>query len=59
MSHVEPVFSIVIPVYNEVESLDELLLSVDSAMSPGHDYEIGVWDEGSKDVSFQKLTTLA
>ena len=52
-------FSIVVPVYNEVESLDELLLSVSAAMPPGHDYEIVFVDDGSTDGSFQKLKTLA
>ena len=57
--HGGPTFSIVIPVYNEVESLDELLRSVDSAMPRGHDYEIVFVDDGSTDGSFQKLKTLA
>lgn len=59
MSTSAPAFSIVVPVYNEVESLDELLLAVDSAMPPGHDYEIVFVDDGSTDGSFQKLKTLA
>jgi len=59
MSHGAPAFSIVVPVYNEVESLDELLLSVDSAMPRGQDYEIVFVDDGSTDGSFQKLKTLA
>jgi glycosyltransferase involved in cell wall biosynthesis len=55
-----PAFSIVVPVYNEVESLDELVLSVDSTMSSlGHDYEIVFVDDGSTDGSFQKLRALA
>ena len=53
MSHGAPAFSIVVPVYNEVESLDELLLSVDSAMPRGHDYEIVFVDDGSTDGSFR------
>jgi glycosyltransferase involved in cell wall biosynthesis len=52
-------FSIVVPVYNEVESLDELLLAVESAMPRGYDYEIVFVDDGSTDGSFQKLRTLA
>jgi len=59
MSHGAPAFSIVVPVYNEAESLDELLLSVDSAMPRGQDYEIVFVDDGSTDGSFQKLKTLA
>ena len=59
MSTGAPAFSIVVPVYNEVESLDELLLAVDSAMPSDHDYEIVFVDDGSTDGSFQKLKTLA
>jgi glycosyltransferase involved in cell wall biosynthesis len=55
-----PTFSVVIPVYNEVESLDELVASVESAMSSiGGDYEIVFVDDGSTDGSFQKLKALA
>jgi glycosyltransferase involved in cell wall biosynthesis len=55
-----PTFSIVIPVYNEVESLDELLLSIETTMtSMRADYEIVFVDDGSTDGSFQKLKTLA
>jgi glycosyltransferase involved in cell wall biosynthesis len=46
MSNGGPAFSIVIPLYNEVESLDELLLAIDSAMPPGHDYEVIFVDDG-------------
>jgi glycosyltransferase involved in cell wall biosynthesis len=55
-----PKLSIVIPVYNEVESLDELVRSVESAMaSMGAGYEIVFVDDGSTDGSFQKLKSLA
>ena len=55
-----PTFSIVIPVYNEVESLDELVLSIEAVMaSMARDYEIVFVDDGSTDGSFQKLKTLA
>jgi glycosyltransferase involved in cell wall biosynthesis len=60
MSPGAPTFSLVIPVYNEVESLDELVASVDAAMSPlGSEYEIIFVDDGSTDGSFQKLRALA
>ena len=60
MSTSAPAFSVVIPVYNEAESLDELVLSVESAMSSlGRDYEIVFVDDGSTDGSFQKLKALA
>jgi glycosyltransferase involved in cell wall biosynthesis len=55
-----PTLSIVVPVYNEVESLDELVRAVESAMSSmGSDYEIVFVDDGSTDGSFQKLKALA
>jgi glycosyltransferase involved in cell wall biosynthesis len=56
-----PTFSIVIPVYNEVDSLDELVASVDAGMSSmgTDDYEIVFVDDGSMDGSFQKLQELA
>jgi glycosyltransferase involved in cell wall biosynthesis len=55
-----PTFSVVIPVYNEVESLDELVESVESAMSSiGGGHEIVFVDDGSIDGSFQKLKGLA
>ena len=60
MSLRSPLFSVVIPVYNEVESLDELVASVDAAMtSMGSDYEIVIVDDGSTDGSFQTLQALA
>jgi glycosyltransferase involved in cell wall biosynthesis len=60
MSPGAPTFSVVIPVYNEVESLDELVRSVESAMSSmGAAYEIVFVDDGSTDGSFQKLKALA
>jgi glycosyltransferase involved in cell wall biosynthesis len=59
MSDRGPTFSIVVPVYNEVESLDELLISIESAMPDGTDYEVVFVDDGSTDGSFQKLKTLA
>jgi glycosyltransferase involved in cell wall biosynthesis len=55
-----PVFSVVIPVYNEEESLEELVASIESAMSTiGEDYEIVFVDDGSTDRSFRTLQALA
>jgi len=55
-----PTFSIVIPVYNEEESLDELMASIEAAVAPLTDtYEIVFVDDGSTDRSFEKLTSLA
>ncbi len=60
MSSGAPKFSVVVPVYNEVESLDELVQSVASAMSSmDAAYEIVFVDDGSTDGSFQKLKALA
>jgi glycosyltransferase involved in cell wall biosynthesis len=60
MSPSTPALSIVIPVHNEVESLEELVASIDAAMSSmGSDYEIVFVDDGSADGSFQKLRSLA
>ena len=60
MSTGAPSFSVVIPVYNEAESLDELVVSVESALSAlGADYEIIFVDDGSTDGSFQKLKAMA
>ena len=55
-----PAFSVVIPVYNEAESLEELERSVAAVMSSmGRDYEIVFVDDGSTDGSFEKLKALA
>jgi glycosyltransferase involved in cell wall biosynthesis len=55
-----PTFSVVIPVYNEHESLDELLGSIDQAMATvGGSYEIVFVDDGSTDGSFEKLKAVA
>lgn len=56
----EPTFSVVVPVYNEVDSLDDLVQSVEAAMSSmGGGYEIVFVDDGSTDGSFEKLKALA
>ena len=53
-------FSFVIPVYNEEDSLDELLASIEAAMSQFEaDYEIVFVDDGSTDGSFEKLKGFA
>ena len=55
-----PTFSVVVPVYNEAESLDELVRSVESALSSIEgDHEILFVDDGSTDGSFEKLKALA
>jgi glycosyltransferase involved in cell wall biosynthesis len=59
MSSTAPTSSIVIPVYNEAESLDELVAPVDAATSSlGTSCEIVFVDDGSTDGSFRKLQAL-
>ncbi len=54
-----PKLSIVIPVYNEDESLHELLASIEAAMmASGETYEIVFVDDGSTDGSFDTLKRL-
>lgn len=56
----DPAFSIVIPVYNEADSLPELLASIEDAMKPlGESYEVVFVDDGSTDGSFQRLKSLS
>ncbi len=45
--------SVVIPVYNEVESLPELLQEVTTVLEGKFDYEIQIIDDGSTDGSFE------
>jgi glycosyltransferase involved in cell wall biosynthesis len=56
----DPVLSIVIPVYNEKESLDELLASIEQATASWpHSYEVVFVDDGSTDGTFERLKSLA
>ena len=55
-----PSVSIVIPIYNEAESLEELLASIDQAMTPSHEhYEVVFVDDGSTDGTLDRLKSLA
>ena len=55
-----PTLSIVIPVYNEDESLQELLASIEQAMTPlNESYEVVFVDDGSTDGTFDRLKSLA
>jgi glycosyltransferase involved in cell wall biosynthesis len=55
-----PTFSIVIPVYNEEESLRELLATIEQAMTPvGESYEVVFVDDGSTDGTFEQLKAIA
>ncbi len=49
--------SVVVPVFNEEESLRELLLEIDATLAPtGLDYEVICIDDGSTDRSFDVLS---
>jgi glycosyltransferase involved in cell wall biosynthesis len=53
---VEPKLSVVIPLYNEVDSIPTLQMRLDEALAAlALPYEIIVVDDGSKDGSFEKL----
>jgi glycosyltransferase involved in cell wall biosynthesis len=55
-----PRLSIVIPVYNEDESLEELLTSIEGAMAQANEsYEVVFVDDGSTDGTFARLKSLA
>jgi len=54
-----PELSVVIPVYNEEESVAPLYASLEAALSgSGLDYEVILIDDGSTDHTFQKLTAI-
>ena len=55
-----PTLSIVIPVYNEDESVSELLTVIERAISPlNESYEVVFVDDGSTDGTFEGLRSLA
>lgn len=52
--------SVVVPIFNEVESLDLLVARLtDALVSTGRSYEIVLIDDGSKDGSWEKMLLLA
>jgi glycosyltransferase involved in cell wall biosynthesis len=56
----EPSLSLVIPVHNEVESLELLVAEIDEALAPlGRPYEVVFVDDGSTDGSFDIMESLA
>jgi glycosyltransferase involved in cell wall biosynthesis len=55
-----PTLSIVIPIFNENESIRELLASIEKAATPlNHSYEVVFVDDGSTDGTFDTLKSLA
>jgi len=51
--------SVVIPVYNEEENVEPLIVEIEAALVPlGKSYEIIVVDDGSKDDTFAKLRSI-
>src|SRR5262249_39722689 len=55
-----PAFSVVLPVFNEAESIGELLNGIDGVMDRlGHSYEVVAVDDGSADGSLETLKQLA
>src|SRR5262245_25752971 len=58
-----PLLSVVIPVFNEVENLRDLVDQVEAALTPlrerGREYEVLLVDDGSSDGTRPLLTELA
>jgi glycosyltransferase involved in cell wall biosynthesis len=51
--------SVVIPVYNEEENVEPLIVEIEAALAPlGKSYEIVMVDDGSKDATFAKLRSI-
>jgi polyisoprenyl-phosphate glycosyltransferase len=54
-----PALSVVVPIFNEVETVRELYARLTRAVSPLGDYEVVFVDDGSRDNSWELLTELA
>ncbi len=55
----DPLISVVIPLYNEEETIDELYRQLTAALEAyGAPYEVIVADDGSTDGSFEKLSAI-
>ncbi len=51
--------SVVIPVYNEEENVEPLIVEIEAALAAlGKSYEIVIVDDGSKDATFAKLRSI-
>lgn len=53
-----PVFSLIIPAYNEAESIEELLTRVHSVLNPFTSYESIVIDDRSSDDTFERVSRM-
>ena len=55
----DPLISVVVPLYNEEEAIDELYRQLTAALEAyGAPYEVIVADDGSTDGSFEKLSAI-
>ncbi len=55
----DPLISVVVPLYNEVDAIDELYRQLTAALEAyGAPYEVIVADDGSTDGSFEKLKAI-
>ncbi len=55
----KPEVSVIVPLYNEVESLEELSRQIDQALAPKWRYEIIYIDDGSDDGSWDEIEKLS
>lgn len=59
LKSLKPEISIVLPVYNEAESLSELQTAINKALQDKYTYEIIFVDDGSNDTSWQEIKNLS
>lgn len=56
----KPEISVVIPVYNEADNVDDLYRELTAALEPlGRPYELLIVDDGSRDATLERLLALA
>ncbi len=59
MPELKEKISVVVPLFNEAESLTELYNEINKALSPGFDYEVIFVDDGSTDTSWDVIERLS